>query len=343
MKKLFWVLCGFEKSIDLDGIDFDKLKGYASEFDFEVEFACICKKNYMKEQDFMAFSSSKKDVTCMLFDKSATENQCIFRSLNQAVADRYFVSDIRYLKYENTILEMLYQASYEGVQFVRCKKEYRGIFLGFYEIIVKAQNKISSVYSNAKTNSYVRNLCIFDSSVHNLMINNEYRSGQIRECDLLVNVDDVIVEPQEKIKKSRHFRDNWIWFFVSYLSIFVSIALIVCMAMLPANFETCSWIIVGVICFGVVGVFGICISISGSRGIYRKPFSKRREVQAIWVSEKPKKRVSKAKKSEDFPIEKGEKAKKTTTKKSGSKKPSTSKSSTKKACNASKKSSSIKE
>lgn len=280
--KLYWVICKFEKYGNVTNIDFEKLTNIAKEHDFDVEFAYISKIPYEKKDDIeKVYTNTSSNVHFYMFKKLHTENECIYKALSFFNADRYFVCDARYLEMEETIHQMLHIASFYGMNFVRCKKEYDGIFVAPYKIIKNFHNRIVRLFADTKNNKYIRNLCIFDSKVYHFMEKNPSTSAIIRETDFLVNVQDCIVTPPEKMKKAKHYVENWTSFLVSATSLFLSLWCIICLAILKPNFNLFTWLIVGIIIFGVIGILGINYSIARNKIIYYKPFAKREKIEAV--------------------------------------------------------------
>ena len=210
MKKLYWVICNFEKQKKVSEIDFEGLNRIANDSGYEVEFAFISKENYCSEEEFDRLKKDRKrprDLSAYLYSSNHTENECIYDALLKVSAERYFVCDARYLKHEDTIREMLEISSFYKMHFVRCKKDYDGIFATPVKFIKQTHNKVLGLVTNTKNEKYVRNFVVFNEEVLEYMKRNPINSAVIRETDMLFNAnsenksgfDVSILSVQEKL------------------------------------------------------------------------------------------------------------------------------------------------
>ena len=302
MKKLYWVICNFEKHKKVNEIDFEGLNNIANDSGYEVEFAFISKENYCCEEELEEFKKSKqfpKNLSAYLYSKCHTENECIYNALLKVNAERYFVCDARYLEHRETIKEMLVISSFYQMHFVRCKKEYNGIFATPVRYIKQMHNRVINLVTNTKNEKYVRNFVIFNEDVLNYMKKRPINSAVIRETDMLFNTNSEVVEAPENFKSAKHYLENWTSYLIGSVSAFLSLWCFISMFTLRTDLNLFSWLLVGIIIFGVTAVLTLNFAVANSKTVFYRPFWKRVECEPIKEIKKKKTRITKKKKEEE--------------------------------------------
>ena len=302
MKKLYWVICNFEKQKKVSEIDFEGLNRIANDSGYEVEFAFISKENYCSEEEFDRLKKDRKrprDLSAYLYSSNHTENECIYDALLKVSAERYFVCDARYLKHEDTIREMLEISSFYKMHFVRCKKDYDGIFATPVKFIKQTHNKVLGLVTNTKNEKYVRNFVVFNEEVLEYMKRNPINSAVIRETDMLFNANSENVEAPKDFKRAKHYLENWTSYLVGFASLFLCIWCFISMFILRTNLDLFTWLLIGIIVFGITAILTINFAVANSKTVFYRPFWKKEECKPIFEIKKKKIRITKKKKEEE--------------------------------------------
>lgn len=269
--KICWLICDFEKNNFLETLNLKDCANIALSQGFnQVEFCIVTNKDKIK------LPNNLKDM-CELYSflNTATENQCIFQVLKEKEADRFFVCDLKYITQKELIARMIHISTYYDSHIVHCKKTYTGVFEYVVKYIKKIHNKIVKSFSMSKNNSYVRNFVIFTKQIKKMIIENERRSAIIRESDFLVNVNNRNVEQPKGMELAKHRVENWISYLISISSIVLTVWLIVCLKLLRPNFTEFTWLLTGIVAFGVLGVVYLNYSIANTKFVYYKPHRKK--------------------------------------------------------------------
>lgn len=265
-KTLLWIIPSYEKKMQINEVDLDKLNELANQYEYDVKFVFLLDKKIEKDKqteiDETVYNFNQSiEYTVKVYDKKIYPNTSIMKELENAEFDYVMITNLKYTNKYDILDEMLEKSTIPNTNFVHLHKKRLGFYGELTNLTKALYNKIVRMFTNSHDNMYVRNCVIFDKVVLDLIKDFPNSSGVIRETSYLAGTQTEIVTVDNSFKNAKLKFSTIGLFITSSIICLIALALFIIICAVPMNLDTLLWVIIADIITSVLGIIFINYSV----------------------------------------------------------------------------------